>query len=394
MKKIFLFISFFTATMIIQAQNVGIGTNVPVKKLSVAGSLLIDQGNDNKGSLDSAALLFGHPASVGISSTKQVGANIGGIDVWTNGTKRLSINQNGNTSIGTAPNNIHKLLINGKLHSNGNISTDDSLTVLGSSGIGGAPSPGYRFRVNGHSRFEGFVYMQYTAQVEGQLNANGGAKVQGTLEGDEGRINNTLRVANYASVGGTPDSNFRLRVYDGNSRFGGSVEATGNLTIGGALDNTYRLRVIGGNSRFGGDAQVTGNMDIGGNIDLTGQLNAGSANVGALAIAGKGSVRSDGLSPLRIGFNSKAINVTLPAGAIQEFTVNITDFAGDNDDVRVMVSQFQYGVGAGPNSWERTLITVSDVNAVTDTCKINVHNTTSNQLTIVGTIYLTTIAKN
>jgi hypothetical protein len=244
------------------------------------------------------------------------------------------------------------------------------------------------------------------------------------LEASDVKVNRTLRVADYAAVGGGLDSNFRLRVYDGNSRFGGSVEATSNMTIGGSLDNTYRLRVIGGNSRFGGDAQVTGRMaiggdmddnfrlrvydgnsrfggnaqvtgtmDVGGNIDVTGQLNAGSVNTGALAIGGKGSVRSDGLSPLRIGFSSKYIDYFFTGGEIREFTANITDFEGDNDDIRIVVSQFQQA-GGSPEAWERMLITIRDVDAATNTCKIKIRNTASGQLEVKGTLYLMCVAKN
>lgn len=425
MKKILLLISVNVAFITLKAQNVGIGTSDPAKKLSVRGTIVVDHDNENSGSLDSASLLFGKNGLVGITSNKSIGLNSGGIDLWTAGARRFSINNNGNTGIGILANNNYRLHVNGKLNATGNIITDDSLYVNGGIAVGTNSTEGYRLRVNGISRFLGNTYMDGSLRVSDHLEADGGAIVLGILEGYAIRANNTLRVGDYAAIGGLLDSNFRLRVYNGPSRFGGSVEATGNMTIGGPLDDTYRLRVVGGNSRFGGDAQVTGRiaiggemddnyrlrvydgnsrfggnaqvtgmLDVGGNINLTGQLNAGSVNTTALAIGGKGSVRSDGLSPLRIGFVSKYVDVTLPAGAIQEYTVNITDFAGDNDDVRVMVSQFQYTTGAGPNSWERTLITISDVNAAADTCKINVHNTSGNQFTIKGTIYLTAIAKN
>jgi hypothetical protein len=426
MKKIFLLAALSAITISMQAQNVGIGTNAPTKKLSVNGSIVVDHEETSQGKLDSASLLFGKNGLVGITSAKGLNINSGGIDMWTNGLRRISVNENGNTGIGTLANNIHRLNVNGKLNVTGNISTSDSLTVNGHVGIGINPQPGYKLRVGGMSRFGDHVYMDDRLFVANLFEASGGAIVSGgPLEAYDVRVNRTLRVADYAAVGGTLDSNFRLRVYDGNSRFGGSVEATSNMTIGGSLDNTYRLRVIGGNSRFGGNAQVTGRMaiggdmddnfrlrvydgnsrfggnaevtgtlDVGGNIDAAGQVNAVSVNTGALAIGGKGSVRSDGLSPLRIGFSSKYIDVTLPAGAIQEYTVNIADFTGDNDDVRVMVSQFQSAIGSNINSWERTLITVSEVNAAADTCKISVHNTSAGQFTVKGTIYLSVIVKN
>jgi hypothetical protein len=425
MKKFILACSAAFTVVSMHAQNVGIGTNEPAKKLSVKGTIVVDHDEENNGSMDSASLLFGKNGQVGISSNKLFGLNSGGIDLWTNGQRRFSINNSGNAGLGVLPNNNYRLQVNGKLNATGIISTDDSLYVNGGLAVGTNSTTGYRLRVNGTSRFSANAYMDGSLRVSGLLEADGGAIVVGTLQGYAIKANNTLRVGDYAAIGGLLDSSFRLRVYDGNSRFGGSLEATGNLTVGGTLDNTYRLRVVGGNSRFGGDAQVTGRMavggdmddnyrlrvydgnsrfggnaevtgilDVGGNINLTGQLNAASVNATAISIGGKGAARSDGPSPLRIGFNSKAVDVTIPGGATVEYTVNITDFTGDNDDVRVMVSQFQTAAGSSIDGWERMLITVSNVDAANDTCKINIHNTGSGQLTVKGTIYLTAIAKN
>lgn len=401
-----------------QAQNVGIGTNTPLKKLSVNGSIAIDHDLRNNGSLDSAALIFGNNASTGISSSKIGGLNLNGLDLWTNGTRRFSINQNGYAGIGTLPNTTHRLSINGRLNATGNISTDDSLFVNGHVGIGTAPDGFAKLKVNGLARFNAGEF-QYDMTVGGIFHSVGfmwgsnGATIAGVLEGYTVRVNNHLRVSEYASIGGSPDSTFRLRVYDGNSRFGGSVEATGNMTIGGALDDTYRLRVVGGNSRFGGDAQVTGRMAIGGdmdnsyrlrvydgdsrfggNVEVTGQLNTASVSTDALSIGGKGAVRSDGLSPLRIGFTSKYVDVVMPAGTTEEYTVNITDFTGDNDDIRVMVSQFSPATGGSALAFERTVISVTNVNASDGTCKLKLHNSAAGQLYVKGTIYLMCVAKN
>lgn len=425
MKKILLVISVSLAATSMRAQNVGIGTSDPSKKLSVKGTIVVDHDEENNGSMDSASLLFGKNGLVGITSNKLFGLNSGGIDLWTGGLRRFSINNNGNTGIGTLPVNNYRLQVNGKLNATGNISTNDSLFVNGHIGVGTAPVPGFRLKVDGLSLFTGTSYFEGNQSVDGWLGVGGSLYVVGPMETYNFKANQTLRVGQHVAIGGGIDSAFRLRVFDGNSRFGGSMEATGNMTIGGTLDNTYKLRVIGGNSRFGGDAQVTGRMaiggdmddnyrlrvydgnsrfggnaqvtgilDVGGNINLTGQLNAGSVNAAAISIGGKGAARSDGPSPLRIGFNSKNVDVTIPGGATVEYTVNITDFEGDNDDVRVMVSQFQYTTGGSIDAWERVLITVSNVDAVTDTCKINIHNTAGGQLTVKGTIYLTAIAKN
>ncbi len=380
LKKItltFFYLSFITGAAVAQ-QNIGIGTNSPTKRLSVNGSIVVDHGAANSGTLDSAALLFGSNSSVGISSNKLGAVNPGGIDIWTNGLKRLSVSQDGNMGILTAP------------------------------------DPLYKLKVNGSSRFNGSAYFDDAVNIEGLLTVPGNAILSGNVETYRLQVHEHLRVGDHAAIGGLRDTNYTLRVYGSKpSRFGGNLETLGNMTIGGNLDNSFRLRVIGGNSRFGGDAQVTGRMAIGGdmddsyrlrvydgnsrfggNVDVTGQINTTSMSTDALAIGGKGSVRSDGLSPLRVGFSSKYVDVVIPAGATQEYTVNITDFAGDNDDIRVSVSQFAAAPGGSILAFERSIISVTTVNAAAGTCVLKLHNTASGQLNLKGTIYLLCVAKN
>ncbi|MBC7936517.1 MAG: hypothetical protein H7Y86_14300 [Rhizobacter sp.] len=340
---------------ILCAQNIGIGTSNPSKRLSINGSIAIDQGSTNYGTLDSAALVFGTNSLAGISSKKTGETGINGLDFWAGGAKRMTINQQGNIGINATPDLV------------------------------------YRFRVDGFSRFHSPTYFDSEANIYGHL-----------------------YVADYAGMGGSADSNYTLRVYGSKpSRFGGNLETIGNLSIGGSLDDNYRLRVIGGNSRFGGDAQVTGRMAIGGdmdnnfrlrvydgnsrfggNVEVTGQINTASMNVDALAIAGKGSVRSDGLSPLRIGFSSRYVDVVIAGGATHEYTVNIPDFTGDNDDIRVSVSQFAPAAGGDPLAFERTVISLTNVNAADGTVRMKLHNTANGQLYLKGTVYFMAVAKN
>jgi len=85
MKKI-LFLSVVSAIVIsVQAQNVGIGTDAPQKKLTVNGSILLDQNNTNDGGIDSAALLFGTNGGVGIASKKTSTGWQNGLSFFTNG---------------------------------------------------------------------------------------------------------------------------------------------------------------------------------------------------------------------------------------------------------------------------------------------------------------------
>ena len=375
-KYLFLFLLVYGSAL--QAQNVGIGTAQPSKKLSVNGSIVLDHGSINHGTLDSAALLFGNEQLTGISSNKQGAVNPAGLDVWTNGVKRLSVAQNGNIGINTTP------------------------------------DPIYKFKLSGISRFLSNAYFDGSVNVEGLLTVPGNSIFSGDVETYKLQVHDHLRVGDHAAIGGLRDTNYTLRVYGPRpSRFGGSLETWGNMTVGGALDPAFKLRVIGGNSRFGGDAQVTGRMAVGGdmddnfrlrvydgnsrfggNVEVTGQINTASMSVDALSIGGKGSVKSDGLSPLRVGFASKYVDVVIPAGSTVEYTANITDFDGDNDDIRVAVSQFAPAAGGSALAFERSIISVTNVNASEDTCKIKLYNAAGGQLYLKGTIYLLCVAKN
>lgn len=56
------------AAALTQAQSFGIGTATPIKKLSLTGSVMVDQNSHNNGLLDSAALVFGNAGRAGITS--------------------------------------------------------------------------------------------------------------------------------------------------------------------------------------------------------------------------------------------------------------------------------------------------------------------------------------
>jgi hypothetical protein len=350
--KLTLLIGAIIATHCSSAQNVGIGTVAPQKKLTVNGSIMLDQGNQNNGTLDTAALLFGNTGTVGINSRK-IGSGANGLSFWTGGLANFNIASNGNVGIGGDASALHKLRVyNGASYFEGNVHSEGSLTAQNWSAIGGALDPAYRLRVyDGNSRFGG------------DLHATGNV-----------------------TIGGEVDPAYRLRIIGGNSRFGGDFHATGNAGIGGDVDPAWRLRVWGGNSRFGGDVQVTGDLSTTG-------LTASSIATNSMTIDGKGSVRSAGPSSLRIGFSQVSVNEALGVNGTAAVLANITEFSGDNDDVRVFVSQFLGDVG-GSLSWSQIGVTVATPNAATDQVLVWVHNRSGQAGLLKGTIYLTVIAKN
>jgi hypothetical protein len=355
----------FNSSLSAHAQNVGVGLSNPLCKLSINGSLMIDQNNTNFGTLDSAALVFGSAGTTGIISKKTFTGNQHGLSFFTNGTDRVTLSDNGNLAIGAGPQPTYRFYVN-----NGNSYFDGNINAIGLMAVGGNIDPLYRLRVyDGNTRFGGDMHATGNVGLGGLPDAAYSLRVYGT---GTTRLDGTAHVVANMSVGGNPDVTYRLRVYDGNTRLGGDVHATGSAAIGGDIDNNFKLRVYGGNSRFGGDVEVTGNITIG----------------------GKGSVKSNGTSPLRIGFDSKSIPITqLGAGASAFVTANITDFAGSADNVRVMIANVETLSGNGI-AMEDLNIQVTDVDAATDTCKLVFRNNSNTSEFVEVIVYLTTIAKN
>jgi hypothetical protein len=340
MKKLLILFVLVLSLINTYSQNVGIGTATPSHKLHVIGDIV---------------------ASDYIHAANYLRA---GTSTFSN-SYRLQIN-NGNSLLGgklfvggTAP-GTEQFYVTGPgigsttaRFANGNVIVENDFVASGNTAIGGALDNNYKLRV-----YDG------NARIGGDFHATG-----------------------YAAIGGGVDNNFRLRIYDGNARIGGNAEITGQLTagnaaIGGSIDDNFRLRIYDGNFRVGGNAEVTGNLAAGTvAIDNT------------LTIGGKGSVRSNGGSPLRIGFDTKNVDVYIANNAKVSVTANITDFSGDIDDVRVMVSHV-VGDPASGLPWPEMILTIMGPNSGTDTCVIWITNKSGENGVLKGTIYLTSIAKN
>ncbi|HSK14350.1 MAG TPA: hypothetical protein VK907_14110 [Phnomibacter sp.] len=244
--------------------------------------------------------------------------------------------------------------------------------------INGVPNDSYRLLVNNGHTFLG-----------GNLNV-----------ANDGIIDNNFRVNGRVGINGATDASYGLIVNNSNSYFQGNTITTGtafmqgNMIVSndGIIDNNLRV-----NGRVGINGPTNANFGLyvnnsnsyfQGNVTVSGTLNA----PGDLTIKGNGHVRSNGSSSLRVGFNSKYVNVNIPAGNSVAVQANIANFTGVVDNVRVMVAQVVNDNGSLP--WSLVNITVMGVNAADNTCLLWLHNTASVAGVLKGTIYLTTIAKD
>lgn len=329
----------------ISAQNVGIGTNTPTKKLSIAGGISVDQNNASTGVPDSVAITFGTIGSpAAIFSSKVPGSpTTNGLEFWTNGIPRLSITQQGTVSINTNnPDPIYAFYVAGGMRS-------------------------YTFNTNTAS-INSSLYVT-SATNSGSVNINGGA------------YNNAYKLTvngGHSYFGG--DGHFTGNLYGDYEIKGTTMRATQNLSVGGGIDPAYRLKVINGISRFDGDVIVDGTV----NADA----------ITTSTINGKGVVRSNGSSSLRLGFDQVSFTLTLGAGDEVDVTVNISEFDGGPGDIRVFISQFESDPLPQYANWHDFSFHVHSVNAANDTCKVRLTNTASSSRSIKGTLYLASVAKD
>jgi len=348
----------------VSSQNVGIGTATPNKKLSVAGSIAVDHNNANTGTLDSAALVFGTgPSLVGIFSQKTPGSgSYKGLDFWTNGQRRMIITEDGTIGINVQnPDPNSKLFVGGKIESY--TFETNSATINANASIGSDLNVGDQLFINGTPFYsnnrlvvnEGDSYFGGNGHFTGYLVTDGFLTVNDGISADED-------------------------IYSWGQVRGATLRATSHMAVGGLADPAYRLRVWDGNSRFGGDVQVTGNLDAG--------------EITTSTINGTGVVHSAGPTSLRMGFDAVVINLTLSGGSQIDVTAYITDFEGGAGDVRVMISQFVSDPLPQYANWHDYSFHVHSVDPVNDTCKVRLTNTTNGNLSIKGTLCLTSVAKD
>jgi hypothetical protein len=356
-----LIVILFFSTQLASAQRVGIGLNDPAKRLSVNGSILLDQYNTSNGVLDSAALLFGTQGNVGIAAKKTLGGLVNGIQIYTGGASRINVASAGQVGIGVSVPSalLHvggDILSNADIHAVGTGRFDESLT------IGGVGVLGYKLYVqNGNSYFQGNGVFTGSLTANGALTANS-ASVTNSLS-----IGSNLNVANDGIV----DGNFRVN---------------GRIGINGATNLNYGLIVNNANTYLQGNTSISGNATISGNTTIQ-----GSTSLGEVTIQGKGSVRSNGTSALRIGFSSVYVNQVMFGHEERVANVSLPEFSGSIDNIRVSISQFEPGSYSEQSYFKWY---VYDVNATDNTCKIRLINDSGIERALRGTFYLLAVAKD
>jgi hypothetical protein len=386
MKKIYLTSAALLNTSFLLAQNVGIGINNPTKRLSVNGSIVVDHDNKNNGTLDSASLLFGaSPAITGITSNKTLAAvGLNGLDLWTNGLRRISILSNGNVGVGTVSPQF-------KLHVSGTSYFQNELYANNSVYVGSSPfNSSYKLQVNngnsyfdGTGRFTGNLTAESNLSVGANLFVSGFANISNSvIAGTYVRSSTYMRADERLSIAGAPDDNYRLRVYDGNARIGGDFHATGNAAVGGTVDGNFRFRVYDGNSRFGGDVQVTGALST---TDFSVANN--------FTIGGKGSVKSNGTTPLKIHFLEVYTEVQFTGvGQLKVFNVSLPDF-DSHSDVRLSISHFVPVLPSGDNPHNVT-VTFTEFNPASNSCVMVARALPNVDFILAGTYYIMAVMKD
>lgn len=301
------------------SQNVGIGTNSPQRKLTVRGSIMVDQGSQNTGTLDSAALIFGSSGTVGITSRKSAGAGVNGLSFWTNGQEKLTISSNGNLGVNGAYNSNYKLMVN-----------------------------------------SGDSYLDGDATVDGDVSSTNNVVAS-----------NSVRALNRLGVGGNENNSYRLYVHNGNSYFQGNISSSGNTTVNGNIT-------------------VGNTVSIGNDLNVSGTINA----TNNMVIKGTGSVRSQGPSPLKVGFVDQMVPYHhLNAGDYVTVFIDLPDF-GSESDIRVLFSDYRVSDVYYLAHYNRFHFRIIDIDAVNHTFAVRIHNYSNSDAEISGTLTFLTVIKD
>jgi hypothetical protein len=277
------------------AQNVGIGTDAPISKLSIDSGLNIDQANVNGFALESA-LTFGNNKKVGIGSRRTAGTNQAGLDFYTQGARRMVIDSFGNVGIATTTPGY-------RLHVGGTTYIGGNGYIMGYLGLG-TVTPDYAFE-----NYNGYNYMVYGL-----------------------------------GIGTVPTSTYKLDVDGGPVRFRSDARIDGILNPNNAL-------TIGNNTTVQGIVTVTGDLLVNTNKGIVRSNNSTqvkvirtnvtlSASIGAGGAVDSGEFGYEAFASNPLVFVGNMISATATSWASLEFV----PFEVDTNSCRFRV--FNHGSSA------------------------------------------------
>jgi hypothetical protein len=215
--------------------NVGIGLDNPQQRLGIRGGMVVDQDNQNTGTIANA-LRFGNNSGEAIGSKRNAGANQNGIDFYTANTLRMTLSNTGNLGIGT---NNPQALLEIKTGNDRSMKFRDDVVPtieLVSSNVNDGLSGIMRFR----NSIE--VMPNAAGTKAGKLdirNTSGNATI--TLDGSNGVITAANSAAfgfkrNFQQIGATSANNFNGTLCE----ITVNVPASGILYIEGVTDCFFR----------------------------------------------------------------------------------------------------------------------------------------------------------
>ncbi|HMO61502.1 MAG TPA: hypothetical protein PKC39_14690 [Ferruginibacter sp.] len=241
MKKVTLTVFLITFLLVAGiAQNVGIGTDAPISRLSVDRGIKVDQSNSGTFGSLASALTFGSDMQVGIASNRSGAGNVqNGMDLYTANIRRISITSTGNVGIGTT-NPQYRLDVAGTARISSNLIIDGNLGI-------GITDPQYRL----HTTVGYFTQRlgvgtipnnNYALDLVGSTRLDGNVRVTGFLTSEDNiRVLNTMGIVRSNSSTQYKIVPFNLN-FSINTGAGGSFQ-TGNISYGESFSSAPMVLV-------------------------------------------------------------------------------------------------------------------------------------------------------